>query len=111
MAIDYIAIGHRIKCAREKRGMSQEQLSSIIDLSVQHISNIENGHTIGSISAMINIANALGTTVDDFFYDNVTASYEAYDKDFKELLEDCSVKERRIVYESARQLIKSIRES
>lgn len=109
MAVDYKAIGHRIKNARVKKNLTQEQLSEIISMSIPHISHIENGQTKASLESIVRIANALDASVDSFLYDNIAAAYKAYDKDFKDLLEDCSVKERQIIYETAQQLAKSIK--
>ena len=40
------AIGQRIKKAREKKQLTQEQLSELVDLSPMHISVIERGAKI-----------------------------------------------------------------
>ena len=37
------AIGSRIKAAREKKGLTQETLSEMVDLSPMHMSVIERG--------------------------------------------------------------------
>ena len=43
MEIDYQAIGQRIKIARIKKGMTQEVVSYIVDVTPAHMSNIETG--------------------------------------------------------------------
>lgn len=40
--------------------------------------------------------NAL-QTVDSLLHENIEATYDAFDKDFKDLLEYCTKKEREIV--------------
>lgn len=45
MEIDYTAIGKRVKKFRKSRRLSQEQLAELLDISVPHMSNIENGKT------------------------------------------------------------------
>ena len=45
MEIDYKAIGQRIKIARIKKGMTQEVVSYIVDVTPAHMSNIETGKT------------------------------------------------------------------
>lgn len=101
MEINYKAIGQRIRAARNQKGYSQEQLAYLSELTPAHISHIENGHTKLSLPAIISIANTLEITVDQLLYDNVQASYDAYDIDFKNLIDDCTTQERRIIYESA----------
>ena len=43
MEINYIKLGDRIRYYRTKAGLSQEKLAEIIDVSFQHMSNIETG--------------------------------------------------------------------
>lgn len=109
MEINYHAIGQRIRAARLKKHFSQEQLAAKADLTPAHISHIENGHTKLSLPALIGIANALSVSTDDLLYDNVQAVYDAYDKDFKDLIDDCTVREKKILLDSARHLKETIR--
>ena len=102
--LDYAAIGRRIQAVRKARGISQEALCNITDLSQSHVSHIECGKTKLSLIAIVAIANALKTTTDSLLYDNVEISVNAYDRDFKDLLEDCTENERAFLLESATQL-------
>lgn len=36
-------------------------------------------------------------TIDSLLHENIEATYDAFDKDFKDLLEDCTKKEKEIV--------------
>lgn len=109
--LNYVAIGHRIRAVRQKQGLSQEALCNLIDISPSHMSHIESGKTKPSLIAVIAIANALKTTTDSLLYDNVQVSVSAYDKDFKDLLEDCTEEERRILLENALQLKEILRKT
>lgn len=104
MEINYKAIGNRIRATRTQKGYSQEQLANLAELTPAHISHIENGHTKLSLPAIVGIANALEVTVDQLLYDNVHASYNAYDIDFKNLIDDCTTKEKQVILESARAM-------
>lgn len=44
--MDAKAVGQRIKAAREKKGLTQEELAALIDFSTTHISVIERGTKI-----------------------------------------------------------------
>lgn len=44
--MDAKAVGQRIKAAREKKGLTQEELAALIDISPTHISVIERGTKI-----------------------------------------------------------------
>lgn len=109
MDLNYKAIGERIRASRMKCKFSQEQLANLASLTPAHISHIENGHTKLSLPALVSIANALGATADELLYDNVQASYDAFDKDFKDLVDDCTVHEKKVILENAKSLKAALR--
>ncbi len=43
MEVDYKAIGQRIKIARIKKGVTQETVADLIDITPAHMSNVETG--------------------------------------------------------------------
>lgn len=71
MEIDYKAIGKRIKITRIKKGITQEAVSDIIDITPAHMSNIETGKAKVSLPTLIEIYNALSVSVDMLLCDNV----------------------------------------
>lgn len=109
--LNYAAIGMRVRAARKKKGMTQEELAGITELTVPYISNIENNHTKLSLVTIASIANALDTTVDALMYDNMHVLTSQYDADLKELVDDCSGKERKVILDMVRQLKASLREA
>ena len=104
MELDYNAIGRRIRTARKELKLTQENVSEQVNLSVPHLSHIECGRTKVSLPSLISIANALHTTVDSLLYDNIEASRDAYDKDFKDLLRDCDADEKSVILAAAQQV-------
>ena len=56
MEIDYKAIGQRIKIARIKKGITQEAVADLIDITPAHMSNVETGKTKVSLPTLIAIA-------------------------------------------------------
>lgn len=74
MEIDYKAIGQRIKIARIKKGITQESVANIINMTPSHMSNVETGKTKVSLPTLIAIANALSVSVDTLLCDNVLSS-------------------------------------
>lgn len=56
-------LGSRIRAERLARGITQEQLAEKVDISVNFMSLIENGRNM-SVETLVNIAKALGVTVD-----------------------------------------------
>ena len=104
MELDYKALGNRIQATRKRRKLSQEALCNMTDLSLTHMSHIENGRTKVSLPTLILIANALETTVDSLLYDDRKTMYTTYDKDFHDLAADCTPDEREIILQLAIQI-------
>ena len=69
--MDQIAIGTRIKAARERVHLTQEQLAEIIDISPTHMSVIERGVKTPKLDTFVRIANALGVSTDALLQDVV----------------------------------------
>ena len=57
-------IGAAILALREKKGLSREQLSDMTGLSAGQIARLENGRDKISLSHLITVATALGTTIE-----------------------------------------------
>ena len=70
--MDLKAVGQRIKRAREAKGMTQEDLAAIINLSATHMSVIERGLKAARIDTFVGIANALDISADNLLLDVVT---------------------------------------
>ena len=60
-------IGLRIKEIRNEKGVSQETLAHLADLDRTYINSVENGKRNVSIINIEKIANALETSLTDFF--------------------------------------------
>ena len=107
--LDYAAIGRRIRGARKRLNMTQEKLAELTGLSVPHLSNIENGKTKLSLPALVAIANTLESSLDALVHDSLIVTQKAFDKDFKDLLEDCSMKEKGFIYNLAKEAKNGLR--
>jgi transcriptional regulator with XRE-family HTH domain len=104
VGIDYELLGQRILEVRIKACMTQATLSGIIGLSPAHYSHIESGKARINLTTLVAIAQALDTTIDSLLYDSTPVLVDAYDRDFKDLLEDCTRKEKDILLQSAIQM-------
>ena len=60
-------VGHRIKLARRRRGLSQEDLAERVDRSTEAISSIERGRTLPNFVTLERLARALDVPVREFF--------------------------------------------
>ena len=61
--IELIKLGQKIKFERTKRGMSQEQLAELSNISIHGVSNIETGKTDVKYTNLLKIAKAFDLSV------------------------------------------------
>ena len=102
VTFDRKALGERAKAARVKLGISQEELAERAGYSIQHISGIETGKHSYSISAIVDVANAIGVTLDDLFCDSLAAARIPFERELNELLNDCSADEYGAIIEAVK---------
>jgi transcriptional regulator with XRE-family HTH domain/Tfp pilus assembly protein PilF len=63
--IDPVVVGRRIRDARLVAGLTQEELGAVGDMSGAYISRIESGTRRAGVELLRQMAQALGTTVED----------------------------------------------
>ena len=81
-------------------------LASTVGISNPHMSNIDRGKTKVSLATLIDIANALDTTLDALICDNLVKA--VFDEEISQELEECSEEDIRIVYDMVKALVKSL---
>lgn len=101
MELNYKAIGKRIKIARIKADLTQEELSETVGISPTHLSNIETGTTRVSLNVIVSIANALGVTSDDLLCESIVKAKVQFEQDIALVLEDCDEYEIRVIRDIA----------
>ncbi len=65
-------VGKKIKLARMKANLTQEELAEKLSLSTRYISQLERGISFGSINTITNICQALNINSDFLLSDLVT---------------------------------------
>ena len=109
MELDYKAIGKRIKIARIKANLKQENLAELIDVSPTHLSNIETGTTRVRLQTIVRIANALSVSTDDLLCDSVIKTNVQFEYDIACILDDCDDYEIRVIADIARSVKDTLR--
>ncbi len=109
MALDYKAIGKRIKIARIRANLKQELLAETVDVSPTHLSNIETGTTRVSLQTIVRLANALSVSTDDLLCDNVVKAKVQFEKDIAGVIEDCDDYEIRVIADIAKSVKDTLR--
>ncbi|NNF64582.1 MAG: ImmA/IrrE family metallo-endopeptidase [Acidimicrobiia bacterium] len=62
-SVDSLVFGHRLRHARKQRGLTLDQLGSIVGKPGPHLSLLENGKREPKLSLIADLANALDTTI------------------------------------------------
>lgn len=102
MGVDYISIGNRIKEIRTAKGWTQAKLAEKSGVEPSNISHIERAATKLSLPTMVNIANALGVTLDEIAYGSLAKSTHISVKMIDDILADCSPEELKSLAEVLR---------
>ena len=99
MAVDYSALGEKIRGYRVKRGFTQEKLAEEANRSSTYISHIERGVKSMSLDTLVEVANALNITADSLLVDELDNTIVITNHEFASLIADCSEYERRVLLE------------
>lgn len=94
--LDFEIIGKKLREIRLSKGFTQEYVANKVDVNTSHISNIENNRVKVSLSALVNICNALETTVDYVLNNQYTDSGSVLNQNILNELQKCDedMKER-----------------
>lgn len=106
-AMDQKAIGKRIKSAREKKGLTQEQLAEQVNLSPMHISVIERGNKLPRLETLINIANVLDVSADTLLQDVVNNQIKLHTSEASNLIAQLSREDQRRVLAALHSFVES----
>lgn len=92
--MDLSPIGSRIKAAREKKQITQEELAGLLDMSTTHISVIERGVKPPRLETLIRIANALDVSSDYLLMDILDNPADVVAGELAEIISKLSPKEK-----------------
>lgn len=104
--MDYYAIGQQIRKSRKARGLSQEQLAEMVNISTTHMSHIETGNTKLSLPVLVDIANALDIRTDDLLERSQYTTGNAVEE-IAAMLESCSAQEAKVVVD----IVKAVKQA
>ena len=103
--MDAQIVGQRIKAVREARGLTQEALAAMVDLSPTHISVIERGLKTPNLDSFVAIANALGVSADALLVDVVDHVEESIACELSTQISRLPLRERSKILNAIRILI------
>ena len=105
--MDQKAIGKRRKSAREKKGLTQEQLAEQVNLSPMHISVIERGNKLPRLETLIKIANVLDVSADTLLQDVVNNQIKLRTSEASNLIAQLSREDQRRVLAALHSFVES----
>ena len=107
IAMNQKAVGRRIKAAREKKRLTQEQLAELVDLSPMHVSVIERGVKLPKLETLINIANALDVPADVLLQDVVNNQTKLWASEASSLIGQLTREDQRRILSALRSFVES----
>jgi transcriptional regulator with XRE-family HTH domain len=84
--MDFPLLGKRIRDERLLLRLTLAQLAERTDKSINFIGQIERGEGKPSVETLVDIANALGTTIDILLRDNLKANNDNISREINALL-------------------------
>ena len=85
--LNFEQIGEKLKKIRLSKNLTQEYIANV---NTSHISNIENNRVKVSLSVLVQICNALDTTVDYILSDEYNDSSSAIEQEILHELHSCN---------------------
>lgn len=102
--MDLCAIGARIKAARERAGLTQEDLAAELDMSPTHISVLERGRKAPKLETLVNIANTLHVSTDMLLQDVVVCAADGLASELSVAITKLKPKEQERIINAIRAL-------
>lgn len=107
--VNYEFIGARIREARLRKKLSQEQLDAMVDVGTSHISHIETGATIPSTKLLVELMNILDCDPNEVLCMETRSTRPILNSWLSELVADCNEDEIKIITDTVMALKTSLR--
>lgn len=104
---EYKKIGSRIREIRLQKHMSQANLAEKANISLSHVSDIENGKSALMLPTFIRIVEALQVSADVLLRSDIPEVNKLYKSEFAEVLEGCTPSE----IDSILKIVKEVKQS
>lgn len=102
--LDFALIGQRIKELRVEQQLTQENLADMTSVNTSHISNIETNKVKVSLTLLVNICNALDTTVDYVLGNEYHHASSVTEKELLNVAKDMTNEKQEILLRIAKVL-------
>ena len=102
--MDLCAIGARIKEARERAGLTQEDLAAELEMSPTHISVLERGRKAPKLETLVKIANTLHVSTDMLLQDVVSSTSDGLASELSSAISKLHPKDQERILNAIRAL-------
>ena len=100
--LNFANIGQKLRKVRISKNLTQEYVANMVDVNTSHISNIENNRVKVSLSTLVQICNALDTTVDYILADEYNHPSSVIEQEILHEVQSCSL-------ETQKQILKIVK--
>ena len=107
MALDYAVVGHRLKKARIKKNMTQEDLAEKIDVSVAFISRVERGLSHFNLKRLGEVCSLLDVTEGEILNGTSSTSEHYLISEFNEIMKNASPEQQKLIFKIAKTIIEN----
>lgn len=108
-SFNYVKIGERIRAVRISKGMSQAELAFAANMATSNVSDIELGKSKMWLATFARIVEALQVSADSLLRSDVPSVNELYQKEYAQLLSDCTPSEIEAIMNIARAVKDTMR--
>jgi len=109
MAENLKELGARIKEARKDQGLSQSALAEKLDISLSHMSDIENGKSNFCIDIFMRLTEVLQISADKLLRTSVPEVNALYNAEISTILSDCTSTEADSLVVIMREVKRALR--
>lgn len=109
--MDARLIGRRVQTLRRARGLTQEQLSQMVELSPNYLSNIETGLKTPKLETLVRLMNALQCDANARLADVVDATVSQESGQFSGALAELRPEDRRRIRKVLEVLIQDAKDA
>lgn len=107
MALDYAIIGQRLKKARIKKKLTQENLAEELDISVAFLSRVERGLSHINLKRLGQICGILGISEGEILNGTSSNSEQYLISEFNEVMKKASPEQQQLIYKLAKTVIEN----
>lgn len=102
--LDFEFIGKRIRTIRLQKNLTQEYIAETVGVNVSHISNIELNKVKVSLTLLVQICNALDTSIDYILENEYCTSFSVLETELLNTFNNLSSEKKEILLKIAKVL-------